>query len=256
MEVAPLEVRKIPSKSLHAIFAADFDRRLHTLASVADKARYLFRCRVRWEKAKTKSGITVCRNCSMIGHGINNCHRKPICLMCGDAHPFDKCPLNKYEESQRVHQCVNCYRMDPESDYYHRADDSSCPARARYTEWQRAAASRNNKRQAPAAHQPFNAATWPTMPTVAAQHTGARKNGKQNKPYPSRPNTQTVQPPVFAYQSYADAASTQPQTRQPTNNFSSNACLFTTAELMNIMMTAIDRQQMRIIAELLQQCLD
>ncbi|GFU82431.1 nucleic-acid-binding protein from transposon X-element [Trichonephila clavipes] len=62
-------------------------------------------------------GITQCYKCQKFNHTASNCHIKPRCLKCGEAHQTAQCLIQKVENLY----CINC------KTYGHMANYSKCP---------------------------------------------------------------------------------------------------------------------------------
>ncbi|GFX84187.1 PRE_C2HC domain-containing protein [Trichonephila clavipes] len=61
--------------------------------------------------------VTQCYKCQQFNHMASNCHIKPKCLKCGEAHQTSDCQIDKVETMY----CVNC------ETYGHMANYSKCP---------------------------------------------------------------------------------------------------------------------------------
>ncbi|GFX92732.1 nucleic-acid-binding protein from transposon X-element [Trichonephila clavipes] len=62
-------------------------------------------------------GVTQCYKCQKFNHTASNCHIKPRCLKCGEAHQTAECQIQKVENMY----CINC------KTYGHMANYSKCP---------------------------------------------------------------------------------------------------------------------------------
>ncbi|GFX72006.1 RNA-directed DNA polymerase from mobile element jockey [Trichonephila clavipes] len=62
-------------------------------------------------------GVTQCYQCQKFNHTASNCHIKPKCLKCGEAHQTADCQIKKVDTMY----CVNC------ETYGHMANYSKCP---------------------------------------------------------------------------------------------------------------------------------
>ncbi|GFX21846.1 nucleic-acid-binding protein from transposon X-element [Trichonephila clavipes] len=62
-------------------------------------------------------GVTQCYQCQKFNHTASNCHIKPRCLKCGEAHQTSECQIQKVENMY----CINC------KTYGHMANYSKCP---------------------------------------------------------------------------------------------------------------------------------
>lgn len=259
LEIAPMDVRPIPTRGNRNFFAVDFDRQHHTLASVSQKAKYIMHFRARWEKARNRAGPIICRKCAMPGHAAQFCNRGPVCCLCACNHTAAECPLTaSTEQQQQNYRCTNCKNAGlPDN---HRADDTNCPTRAKYSEWQRAQSARrtngNNNNSKNKMNNTFNtnSSLWPSINRI--------NTDLSNRPPPTMHSNQCK--PVFAAVSYRNAVLAGQNARSGSNNNANNPMLFPVGELMNMMIQSIDRlenctsklQQLRVVADLLQQCLD
>lgn len=104
---------------------------------------------IKWSKYKPRPrGPTQCRNCSMYGHGTQNCHRKPTCTLCAsNEHNQMVCPLRQLpKDSSPVFKCSYCTinNIQPSN---HRASDANCPGRKIYVNLRKSlpASQTNNK---------------------------------------------------------------------------------------------------------------
>ncbi|GFT56620.1 nucleic-acid-binding protein from transposon X-element [Trichonephila clavipes] len=62
-------------------------------------------------------GIPQCYKCQKFNHTASNCHIKPRCLKCGEAHQTAQCQIQRVENMF----CINC------KTYGHMANYSKCP---------------------------------------------------------------------------------------------------------------------------------
>ncbi|GFY22990.1 nucleic-acid-binding protein from transposon X-element [Trichonephila clavipes] len=62
-------------------------------------------------------GVTQCYQCQKFNHTASNCHIKPKCLKCGEAHQTADCQIKKVDTMY----CVNCEA------YGYMANYSKCP---------------------------------------------------------------------------------------------------------------------------------
>lgn len=222
--------------------------------------------RVKWECPRTKPvGPTICRRCAMLGHGMSNCFRAPVCLGCAGEHAVDECPFNSQEKENNALAlcCVNCKARGFHSN--HRADDTGCFTRAQFMEL-RSNALPNKRNAKPPSQQ---AAHWPLL--GSRKQTSAKNNSfeanlanqratQHNSPSNGSPFKQN-QKPVFTNASYANAVIGERHTRPSNQN--SSELLFSADEIINITLNAIDQiqacnsklEQLRIVAQLLSQCI-
>lgn len=87
MNVEPIEVRKIPTKSSFSMFGVDFQKGDITLKLLNEQVPHIRQHRVSWIASKPKRpGPAICLNCAMIGHGTASCFRPAVCVICACAH--------------------------------------------------------------------------------------------------------------------------------------------------------------------------
>lgn len=116
-----------------------------------NKVKAVYHTIVKWNKYKPNfRGPTQCRNCSMYGHGTQNCHRKPICSMCASSdHNQSNCPLkNLDKESSPVYKCSYCASKNI-TPMNHRASDPNCPGRRAYTDLRKQSVNQQNAKRKP-----------------------------------------------------------------------------------------------------------
>lgn len=188
---------------------------------------------IKWVPAKNnRRGPTQCLRCAMFGHGISTCNRKPICILCGDAHESKDCKFgNDDENDQRIFKCHNCKVRNLQ--HNHKANDPLCPSRCMYIEIR---ASANGKKQ---------------IPTQPRQQLYA--HAAQNFP-PLKPAQ--IPPPLM--QSFANATKNTNQ-RAPKVNVQQDSELFTYAEVSSILFNCINElekcsnkfDKLRVIANML-----
>lgn len=98
------------------------------------KIKVIYHTMVSWAKYRPRfQGPTQCRNCSMYGHGTQNCHRKPVCTLCAStSHNQSTCPLKTLDKTTTpVYKCSYCANLKLQS-VNHRASDPECPGRQAY----------------------------------------------------------------------------------------------------------------------------
>ncbi|GFY36810.1 PRE_C2HC domain-containing protein [Trichonephila clavipes] len=72
----------------------------------------LFFLTVRVERYESK-GVTQCFSCNKFNHTAENCHLKPRCSKCGEAHQTRECAIKRVEEMF----CINCNMVGHMADY-------------------------------------------------------------------------------------------------------------------------------------------
>lgn len=60
--------------------------------------------KIKLEPPKEKKGVPQCKNCQAFSHTQNYCHKKSICVKCGEEHKTEDCPKPKKSKSK----CANC----------------------------------------------------------------------------------------------------------------------------------------------------
>ena len=114
-------------------------------------------------------GITQCRRCQILGHGMRNCFMKFKCSNCGLDHPSENCksPITK---------CANC-KGD------HTSTSENCPKRKEFIEMRnRLAASNNKKSTRPTAAPRKNLQNYPNLPK--SQTNGSNSSNIVQLPQP------------------------------------------------------------------------
>lgn len=98
------------------------------------KIKSIYHTMVKWAKYRPRvQGPTQCRNCSMYGHGTQNCHRKSVCTLCAsNSHNQQNCPLKSLDKATTpVYKCSYCVKHNQQP-VNHRASDPVCPGRQAY----------------------------------------------------------------------------------------------------------------------------
>lgn len=143
-------------------------------------------------------GPTICRNCSMFGHGTQHCHRKPSCSLCASSdHNQSICPLKILgKDTIPVFKCPYCTRNNFQP-VNHRASDPSCPGRKAYADSRKQVISRQQKTKATEAskcHQTNNKVYMDAPLPAALTHTFSSVVSKkitQRIPEPANPTPAT-----------------------------------------------------------------
>lgn len=262
--VTPTSIRPITTNKYAAIYSVEFSKSTVSLKKLQEIVTDILHYRVKWESPRTKpAGPTICRRCAMLGHGMSNCFRAPVCLNCAGEHVVDECPFNSQAEENNTLAlcCVNCKARGFHSN--HRADDAGCRTRAQYMELRNTMPNKRNVK--PPSQQ---AAHWPSLANKrqsSAKNTAnvAKTANQGATPHNFQPNGPAFQRnlnPVFTNTSYAEAVTGDRHNRH-SNQTSSE--LFTADEIINITLNAIDQiqacnsklEQLRIVAQLLSKCI-
>lgn len=195
---------------------------------------------VKWSKYKPRSrGPTQCRNCSMYGHGTQNCFRRATCTLCAkDDHNQQTCPLKELPiDASPMFKCSYCTKNNIQPSN-HRASDINCPGRKLYMQLRKSGNNQqlNNKVQQQPQQLPRN-----------------QNKTNQFKPAP---------PPPPLTQSYRNAVLNPNEHRSEQNDRNGSQRddeLFSTAELFKIFTNAIEDirncrtklDQIQVIAKLI-----
>lgn len=194
--VKPCKITMFKTSSPNKIYLVEFNKGAITKSDLA-KIRTVYHHVVQWESyIKTKKGPTQCRNCGMFGHGISNCNRLASCLLCGEKHAIDKCPLTVTDAAEIVYKCMNCAKNNlPHS---HRSDNDACPSRKRYMELRSSANKPKNKtvhytNNSARSSPTFNTTTTSTPRTHSSQsYANAFKFGSSNSVHDTNNDNNTL----------------------------------------------------------------
>lgn len=135
--VIPISIDELQSKfsnENNAVYLLKFQANCVTL-SFLKKIKCICHTIVKWKPYSNKfKGPTLCRNCSMFGHGASNCHRRYVCSLCAsNDHNMDNCHFNKVPNKENIaFKCFNCFNKKLPAN--HRANDINCPCRSNYLE--------------------------------------------------------------------------------------------------------------------------
>lgn len=116
---------------------------------------------VRWEAYRGGNrDVTQCQRCLNFGHGTRNCHVKPRCGNCAQAHATADCIM----EDTAKFKCANC-KGD------HRGSDRSCPKRNEFKAIRKQAATRSQpgRRSNPT----LTPSDFPPLPTSQGGYSNA-----------------------------------------------------------------------------------
>lgn len=144
INLKPLDIFEMntKNKNVHnSLYLFHFDKNDASMSDLRNKIKVINHTLIKWMPYSPKyKGPTQCRNCSMYGHGSENCHRGTICLFCASIeHSSKDCKLsaNKAENNDGgnsnpniIFKCFNCSNKKLPSN--HRANDLKCPFRNEY----------------------------------------------------------------------------------------------------------------------------
>lgn len=221
----PLEVRQFPDRenrfAQRTRYGVDFNKTKTDLRTLQATVKVLYYHQVKWSAAARRTkGHTQCKKCAMIGHGGNNCHRAPVCIVCAANHTMADCPmLLQGENTECVKMspcCINCVSNGLNGDHCnHRADDDACPSKSAYAEAiqrQRENKSKKTNNKASPRGQndldPANNVAWPNLRINQHNsfHSQQKASAETISPhFASQANPNNIRTPVFDRQSYSDA---------------------------------------------------
>lgn len=137
LNLVPIEVFEMKTKSTdpnRAIYLFHFDKNIVS-RQILQQIKTILNVVVRWAAYSPKyKGPTQCRNCTMYGHGADNCCRKAICVFC--FCETKSCPMNPTNASTStivpgaVFKCHNCVQNNLPNN--HAATGERCPERNKY----------------------------------------------------------------------------------------------------------------------------
>lgn len=243
LNISPREVFLMSSRnpSVHrALYLLHLNASELTMQDL-NKVKTIYHTVVKWNKYMPKSrGPTQCRNCSMYGHGTQNCHRKPSCMLCASsAHNQTNCPLkNLDKDTAPVYKCSFCinHNITPTN---HRASDPSCPGKIVYTE--------SRKRSSTFQRNAKSNQTKSTINVI-------NKKAFVDAPIPA-PLTRTFSSVTSGFTDYMN----QEKSNTGSDQNETDESLFSTAELLQIFTSAINQikncktklDQIQVIANLI-----
>lgn len=181
------------------------------------KIKSLYHTIIRWSKYNPRSrGPTQCRNCTMYGHGTQNCNRKPTCTLCASKdHNQAGCPLKSLSnDASPVFKCSYCTKNNIQPSN-HRASDIECPGRKIYLDLRK--------------------------PSYQKEKLNNQRRRQVDESYNNTKRFMPAPPPPPLTQSYRNVLSNDihQHANQNQSNEMPNDELFTTAELFKIFMSAI-----------------
>lgn len=185
LNAKPLEIFEMntKNKNIHnTLYLFHFDRNEVSMSDLR-KIKVINHSIVNWMPYSPKfKGPTQCRNCSMYGHGSENCHRGSVCLLCAsNGHSVKDCKLaasniisnSTNSTANIIYKCYNCHSKKLQSN--HRANDPKCPFRVEYVKLRNSINERNIQRpQQPRMNRIFTSETHhfpPLNPHSTAQNT-------------------------------------------------------------------------------------
>lgn len=240
LNIHPTQISRMTTRNQNphrALYLLHLNNNEITLQDLS-KVKAIHHTIVKWNKYKPRfRGPTQCRNCSMYGHGTQNCHRRPACNLCAsNEHNQSDCPLKSLDkESSPVYKCSYCVKnnINPMN---HRASDPTCPGRKVYT---------NSRQQ-----------------QQAAQHQSTRSKSTQpNRVQPNKSVFTEAPPPAPLTQTYSSIVSNNINHMEDDNKNCNHSAesLFSTTELLQIFTNAIGQirncrtklDQIQVIANLI-----
>lgn len=105
----------------HSLYKLDFQN--GTSVRAVTNIRYLYSCKVYWQKYNTRGYTTQCFNCQEFGHAAKNCYALSRCVKCGQEHETRQCIKNPDTPAT----CCNCNGAHP-------ANYRQCPSYLDYVE--------------------------------------------------------------------------------------------------------------------------
>lgn len=147
--VKPMSISQLNGEGPNKLYLLQFNREEISRADL-NNVKIVFHHIVKWLPFKPrKRGPTQCFNCGMYGHGATYCNRKIACLLCGEAHLSNTCPLEALTDadSHVVFKCINCASNGLPAN--HRATDDACPAKHDYIAIRGRANTRPSKNSVP-----------------------------------------------------------------------------------------------------------
>lgn len=129
-EITPLKVTMFNTTAPSKIYLCLFNRDEVNMKTLND-IKSIYYHRIRWQPFKPKNkGPTQCYRCAMYGHGISNCNRYVVCMLCSGKHLTNACTVITKEQENPAYKCFNCASAKLQD--AHKANDPICPFRAKY----------------------------------------------------------------------------------------------------------------------------
>lgn len=233
------------TKSSNKLYLCEFDGAVVNMKKLND-ARSVYHHIVKWLAYKqTRKGPTQCYRCLMFGHGSRFCQRYKACLQCGGDHIVNECTVITEKTKNPKFKCFNCTSAKLPAE--HKANDESCPFRAKYLETKSNTQNKSKRR-------------------TSAHNRDSDNSNVRHVPAPAPPPMQTsfanaitrkaTQPNAHG----ASSSSSSHTFETSSSNNNSNNELFSMAEVSQILFNSIrDLQkcktkldQMLVIATILQ----
>lgn len=142
--VKPVNISLLKSAGSSKLYLLQF-KRGEVSRTDLNNVKVVYNHIVKWLPFKPRRrGPTQCYKCGMYGHGATFCCRKTSCLLCGEEHMSNVCPLETREDTSPhvVYKCINCAQLNLPAN--HKASDDACPARQNYISIRGRANSRKN----------------------------------------------------------------------------------------------------------------
>lgn len=247
--ITPTKIIMFNTKVLSKLYLIHFNKKdvsLKTLNTVKSVYHHI----VKWLPYKPKNnGPTQCYRCCMYGHGASSCNRFAVCMICSGGHLTAECTLKPTEGKNPIYKCFNCASNEG-MDHNHKANDASCPFRAKYERARANAKERNNNSKSTNTNTqtPKSARRY----VLAPKPTPLRTTFASALKTPQR-NARAQQIPVYTTPKY-----TQASTNSNIEN-TNNDELWSIAEVTDLLFNSINElnqcktklDQLKIITNLL-----
>lgn len=234
------------TKSSNKLYLCEFDSAVVNMKKLND-VNAVYHHRVKWLAYKqTRNGPTQCRRCLMFGHGQKFCNRYTACGLCSGNHLTSECTVISVNTKNPTYKCFNC--ASAKLPHTHRADDETCPFRAKYMETRTNAKTKSKRGTSEQKRDNINTNVRneraPAPTSSRTSFANAVSNGK------IQPNIQQAST-SSAPNSFATTS---------THNDNSNNDLFSIAEVSQILFNSIRElqqcktklDQLMVIANILQ----
>lgn len=244
--IAPLKIILFNTNSPNKLYLCHFNKNEVSMKSL-NTITSVYHHIIKWQPYKPKyKGPTQCYRCCMFGHGASSCNRYQACLLCGSNHTTKECNLPN--TNNPIYRCFNC--ASAKLPFDHKANDLSCPFRAKYEHARNNARDKTKRKpliqahanNGPHKHKYVVAPTPPPLTASFASQVAPPVSARaQTKPTFTPSNTQHATPSSYS------------------NSDNSNNDLFTFDEISDLLFSSIDElekctsklQQLRVIANLL-----
>lgn len=246
-ETYNLDISKIVmfnTKSHNKLYLCHFDKQAVNM-KVLNTIKAVFHHIVTWQPFKPKdTAPTQCYRCAMYGHGASSCMRYAVCMLCSGQHLTKECTQIKADANEPIYKCFNC--VSNKLPHNHKANDPTCPFRAKYIATRESARNKNNQK-----------------PSTHTQNVN-NKTDNQNNRYVRAPQPT---PPPTTSRTYAEAVSqgnTRTANKQQDTNWNvtsqqNESNIWSLAEVTQLLLNSINElqqcksklDQLKVIANLL-----